>query len=137
MNQIEVVAAIFINKGKILCMQRGKGKYEYISFKYEFPGGKIDSGEEQRQALTREIKEEMDLEILPERFEFFMTINHQYPDFEIIMHSFLVKVDSPDFNRTEHISHSWVLPKDLKSLDWVQADLPIVEAIILKGDFGC
>lgn len=58
MKHIKVVAAIITHKEKILCVQRGVHKYNYISKKYEFPGGKIEIGETQEDALIREIKEE-------------------------------------------------------------------------------
>ena len=63
MKQLEVVAAILTYKGKILCMQRGKGNYPYVSFKYEFPGGKIEPGESRHEALERELREEMNIHI--------------------------------------------------------------------------
>src|SRR5690606_40168734 len=58
-----VVAAIIQHKGKILCTQKGPGKYDYISYKYEFPGGKVEVGETVQAALHREIKEEIRLDI--------------------------------------------------------------------------
>ena len=57
--KIEVVAAIIQNGNKILCVQKGKNKYSYISGKYEFPGGKVEAGETKEQALCREIREEL------------------------------------------------------------------------------
>ena len=53
MEEIKVVAGIIENNDKILCMQRDKGKYDYVSFKWEFPGGKIEEGETNEQALKR------------------------------------------------------------------------------------
>ena len=58
-----VSAAIIIENKKILCVQRNKGKYNYISYKYEFPGGKLEEGEKEEDALKREISEELNLEI--------------------------------------------------------------------------
>ena len=84
---IEVSAAIiFLNK-KILCFQRGKNKYDYVSYKYEFPGGKINKHEDPAEALKREIREELEIEI--KIIKKFKTIFHKYPDFEIKMHSFI------------------------------------------------
>ena len=56
---IEVSAAIIYVQNNILCLQRGKSKYNYVSYKYEFPGGKLDKGEDPLKALKREIKEEL------------------------------------------------------------------------------
>ena len=77
MKQIEVVAAIIQFENKFLCVQRGEGKYDYISLKYEFPGGKIEAGESQQQALKREIREELQYDIQLEQK--FLTVEHQYP----------------------------------------------------------
>ena len=73
MKHLDVVAAIIIHDGKILCVQRDTNKYDYISKKYEFPGGKIEENEIAEDALKREIKEEllMDVEVQKE----FLTVN--------------------------------------------------------------
>ena len=67
MKEVEVVAAIIVDDHKILCVQRGLNKYEYISKKYEFPGGKIEPGETEVNALIREIKEELCMDIHAQR----------------------------------------------------------------------
>ena len=59
MKHIQVVAAIVIHNDKILCVQRGQNKYEYISLKYEFPGGKLKPNENDEEAIKREVKEEL------------------------------------------------------------------------------
>ncbi|MBP6300238.1 MAG: NUDIX domain-containing protein, partial [Arenimonas sp.] len=63
MKHIEVSAAIIINDGKILCVQRNVNKFDYISMKYEFPGGKLELGESKEVAVKREINEELNLDI--------------------------------------------------------------------------
>ena len=80
---IEVVAAIIIYQGKFLCCQRGDHKFSYISNRFEFPGGKIEQGETAEDALRREIKEELNLELMVHKHV--LKINHQYPDFNLIM----------------------------------------------------
>ena len=60
---VEVVAAIIVHNDEILCVQRGPNKYAYISEKFEFPGGKIEPGEDQVSALKRELNEELNVEI--------------------------------------------------------------------------
>jgi 8-oxo-dGTP diphosphatase len=129
---LEVVAAILLYDGKILCAQRGLGKYEYISYKYEFPGGKLEPGESQKEALRRELIEEMDVDIETERMEFFYTVNYTYPDFHVEMHSYICEVDLPEINLKEHVSIEWLKSDELKKLDWMPADMPIVEALCEK-----
>ena len=79
MKEIKVVAGIIENNGKILCMQRDKGKYDYVSFKWEFPGGKIEDGETNEKALKRELLEEMDLDVIVGIY--FCDVESTYPDF--------------------------------------------------------
>ncbi|WP_316741956.1 (deoxy)nucleoside triphosphate pyrophosphohydrolase [Pedobacter antarcticus] len=78
---MQVVAAIIIYQGKILCVQRDKHEYAYLSDKFEFPGGKVEAGETNEEALIREIKEELAMDISIDSL--FCTIEHQYPDFFI------------------------------------------------------
>jgi len=129
MKNLNVVAAIIIHNGQILCMQRGQAKQDYISYKYEFPGGKIELGETRIEALMRELKEEMNIEVKIAEEDYFMTINHSYPDFELTMHSYICHVDTKEFVRKEHIDHQWVIPQELNTLEWVPADYPIVERL--------
>lgn len=133
MKHLEVVAGIILYKDKILCMQRNVGKYDYISYKYEFPGGKMEEGESKTEALMRELREEMELEVKISDKDFFATVIHEYPDFLITMHSFICETDTMKFVRKEHINHQWLNVEELQSLDWAEADKPIVEKI-LKGD---
>ena len=127
MKSIEVVAAIIQNGDKTLCVQRGPAKYDYIHHKYEFPGGKIEVGETKESAIIREIKEELHLDIYEPKF--FNTVNHQYPDFYITMHSFVCSIDHKDITLTEHIDQKWLKIDELKSLDWAAADIPIVKKL--------
>ncbi|MDW7732463.1 MAG: (deoxy)nucleoside triphosphate pyrophosphohydrolase, partial [Methanolobus sp.] len=124
----EVVAAIIIDDNKILCVQRDYGKYDYISLKYEFPGGKIESDETKEQALKRELLEELDLDINIDRQ--FVTVDHQYPDFSVTMHSFICSKLNSNLNLKEHIAFKWVNPENLSNLDWAEADLPIVSKLM-------
>tara|TARA_B100000963_G_C22260496_1_gene508326 strand:- start:164 stop:553 length:390 start_codon:yes stop_codon:yes gene_type:complete len=127
MKFIEVVAAILIFDSKILCVQRGHEKYDYISKKWEFPGGKVEENESLEAALKREILEELDIKL--STCEFFLTVNHQYPDFQIKMHSFVCKVSSRNIELQEHIDFKWLGRRELDILDWAEADLPIVEKL--------
>lgn len=126
--QVEVVAAIIKNNGRILCVQRGENKLPYISKKYEFPGGKIEKGESKIETITREIKEELFMDISTE--EEFITVQHEYPDFHLTMHSFICSCENPEVQLTEHIDYKWLLSSELEGLDWAAADIPIVDKLI-------
>lgn len=124
----EVVAAIIRSKDKILCVQRGQSKYDYISDKYEFPGGKMEAGETKEETIKREIFEELKMVI--DIQQEFLTVTHHYPDFSITMHSFLCSCENPNVTLTEHIDFKWLSKDELSHLNWAAADLPIVEKLI-------
>ena len=131
MKKIEVVAAIINFENKILCVQRPKNKLPYISEKFEFPGGKIEEGETKVEALKRELIEE--LNITANIKSLYLTVIHEYPDFELTMHSFLCEVKSQELKLNEHISLEWLTLKELKNLDWAAADIPIVNKLVSNG----
>lgn len=121
---IEVVAAVIIHQGKILCTQRGWNKHAYISNKWEFPGGKVELGESWENALVREIKEELQLDIA--NLIHFTTVHHTYPDFELIMHAFIAETLFTMPVLIEHLDYQWLPIQALNTLDFAAADLPIV-----------
>ena len=123
-----VSAAIIVENKKILCVQRNKGKYDYISYKYEFPGGKLEEGENEEDALRREISEELNLEI--EVAEKFLEVTHEYLDFNLTMHSYICKANTEQLVLKEHIDVKWLQKDELIELDWAAADLPIVSKLI-------
>ena len=133
MKHYEVVAAVIEYEEKILCMQRGEAKFEYVSYKYEFPGGKVEVGEENYTALERELKEEMDMNVSIGEDDYLLTVEHIYPDFAITMHAYLCKVGNPDFVMREHVDYKWLSVSELDTLEWAEADKPIVEW--LKKEF--
>ena len=128
MEKVEVVAAIIENQDKILCLQRGMSKFDYIAYKYEFPGGKVEEGESQEGALKREIREELKYDIKVE--ERFMKVEYHYQDFILIMDSFLCSADTTTFILIEHIDYQWLNPEEFDKLDWAAADIPIVEKLM-------
>lgn len=131
MKKIEVVAGIIHFKNEILCVQRPQSKLSYISEKFEFPGGKIESGETRKEALKRELEEE--LSIVPEINELCLTVTHTYPDFELTMHAYQCEVDSKEIVLHEHIDEKWLTLSELSKLDWAEADIPIVEKLLCNG----
>ena len=127
---IEVVAAIIRHEGKYLCVQRGKSRYAYVSEKFEFPGGKVEAGETQLEALIREIAEELEIEIQAEKH--LVSVTHHYPDFSIVLHAWLCQSFTKEIQLKEHISMQWLLPNELHKPDWAAADLPVVKALHLE-----
>ena len=132
MKTVEVVAAIIKVDSKFLCLQRGESTHDYVSFKYEFPGGKLEIGESRQQALIREIEEELNYAIQVERE--FLTVEHQYPDFLLLMHSYLCTAKDVNFTLTEHIDYKWLIANQLESLDWAAADRGIVKQLVSENE---
>lgn len=129
MKTVEVVAGIILDDSdRIFCVQRGVSNKPYISKKWEFPGGKLEEGETREGALIRELKEELRIEVDP--FEFVLTVDHTYPDFRLIMHSFKCRIlNDKEPELTEHLQSKWLNTSDLDELDWAAADVPIVEVL--------
>ncbi len=115
-----VVAAVVEVDGKVLCMQRGKTRYTYTSYLWEFPGGKIEEGETPQQALHRELIEEMDLDV--EVHELLATVTHDYPDFTITLAAYRCVATTTHFTMREHAACRWLSWADLPSLSWCAAD---------------
>ena len=136
MKTLNVVGAILTCHNKILCAQRGEGKYDYVSYKYEFPGGKIEPGETPKEALHRELIEEMLVDIDIEDMTCFDTVEHEYPDFIIRMSTFKAPLKEKKITLTEHVDIQWLAPSELDSLDWASADLPIVEKLMEEDKLG-
>lgn len=131
MKKIEVVAGIIYFENKILCVQRPKNKLSYISEKFEFPGGKIELGETKEEALNRELLEELNIVAAIESF--YTTVVHEYPDFELTMHSYICEVKTKELTLNEHIGLEWLNLDELNRLDWAAADIPIVNKLIRNG----
>lgn len=129
MKSIEVVAAIIQYQDTFLCVQRAPSKLPYVSEKYEFPGGKVEKNETHSEALIREIEEELSLSLT--NTSFYMTVEHSYPDFHLIMHAFLCPITKPaNIALNEHIDQQWLTRNELMQLDWAAADIPIVQKLI-------
>lgn len=122
MKTINVVAAIIINNNKLFATQRGYGEFKDG---WEFPGGKIEEGETPGQALKREIREELDTEI--EVGELVDTIEYDYPNFHLSMKCFACTIKSGDLVLKEHESARWLGKDELHSVDWLPADIGILE----------
>ena len=132
MKVIEVVAAIIHDEeGRIFATQRGYGP---MKDGWEFPGGKMESGETPEEALKREIWEELETRIEVEQL--FETIDYDYPDFHLTMHCYICKVESGELTLKEHEAARWLTKEQLSSIDWLPADLSLIghlkESIYLR-----
>ena len=130
--KIEVVAAVIEYKGRLMAFRRGESKYSYVSNKFEFPGGKVKQGEDLRLALKRELNEELELDATVK--DFIDKVEHDYKDFSIIMHCFLVHLKEFSGTLNEHTEYRDISLSEAGSLDWIAADRPILE--ILKSKFN-
>lgn len=122
--QIEVVAAIITDGEKIFATQRGYGEFKDG---WEFPGGKIEKGETPKQALQREIREELTVEI--EVGDLFDTVEYDYPDFHLTLHCFFCIIKSGELVLKEHRAARWLTKETLDSVDWLPADVELIEKL--------
>ena len=123
MKTIEVVAAVLLKDKQVLATQRGYGD---LQGRWEFPGGKIEPGEVHKVALSREIEEELDVQITVG--DFLITVEYDYPNFHLIMHAYQCELLG-DFHLQEHSAARWLNLETLYDVDWLEADLPIVECV--------
>ena len=121
MKEIKVVAAIIQKENKILATKRGYG--EFINM-WEFPGGKIESGETKEQALVREIKEELNIEISVDKFA--IDIEYQYPNFYLFMSCFMCSIKEGSIELLENNDGKWITKEELNTLNWLPADIDAV-----------
>lgn len=124
MKIIRVVAAIIIKNGEVFATQRGYGDFKGG---WEFPGGKIDAGETPEEALIREIKEELDTEV--EVIELLDTVEYDYPNFHLSMDCFICSIKSGDLVLKEHEAAQWLTKETLDSVNWLPADLGLIDKI--------
>ena len=128
MKTVEVAAAIIERDGKILATQRGYGTFKDG---WEFPGGKLEPGELPIEALVREIREELDATIDVERPV--CVIDYAYDDFCLHMHCFLCHLKDGSFTLLEHEASRWLGAHELFSVDWLPADIQVIEEIRRQG----
>ena len=124
MKTIEVVAAIIIRDGQVFATQRGYGQWQGW---WEFPGGKMEPGETPQEALRREIREELDVEIAVERKV--CTVEYDYPQFHLRMHCFWCSIAQGALQLKEHQSAQWLAKEEWESVDWLPADVEVVKRL--------
>ena len=125
---INVVAAAIEKDGKFFCAQRPEGKS--LGGFWEFPGGKLETGESPEQALIREIKEELNSEI--EIVTYINEASYDYDFGTVIMKTYHAKLISGNLELLEHQNSTWLAPNELDTLNWAPVDQPAVELLSNK-----
>ncbi|MET1054590.1 MAG: (deoxy)nucleoside triphosphate pyrophosphohydrolase [Pedobacter sp.] len=121
---IDVTCALIIgHKGKILVAQRSSSMR--LPLKWEFPGGKVEAGEEAGECLLREIAEELNVEV--EIIRAMLPSEHDNGQQAIRLIPFICRIKSGDIQLTEHAAIVWLEPEKLDTLDWAEADIPVVQ----------
>ncbi len=124
MKTVKVVAAVIRKGNKIFATERGYGEFKD---KWEFPGGKIESGESGPEALKREIREELDTII--EVGDYIDTIEYDYPTFHLSMECYWCSVVEGKLTLLEHENALWLDRDSLLSVEWLPADLVIIDKV--------
>jgi len=124
MKTIRVVAAVIIKDGQIFATARGYGDYKGL---WEFPGGKIEPGEMPKEALKREIREELSAEI--QVLDLIQTIEYDYPDFHLSMDCFWAEIFKGELVLKEAEDARWLTKDELDSVQWLPADSELLSCI--------
>lgn len=127
-----VTAGIITREGRILICQRRKGSWG--EYKWEFPGGKVEDGEDPRECLRRELNEELAIE--PEIGALFCRLNHRYPDREVELIVFHVPGYTGAVHNRQFESIRWVGREEIAQFDFLEADRPVIEAVARASLFG-
>lgn len=124
MKTINVVAAVIFKDGRVFATQRGYGEFKDG---WEFPGGKIEPGESPEDALRREIREELEVEV--NVGELIDTIEYDYPAFHLSMKCYACTIADGHPHLLEHEAAKWLSSTQLSSVDWLPADITLIPQI--------
>ena len=127
---LEVVAAIIFFENKILVTQRKYHKNAAFSYKFEFPGGKVENNEDKITALRRELLEELNLELT--NFKHFASYNYSYDTDKIKLHFFISNANELKLTLKVHKAYKLVTVKKLSQLEWLAADYKVIKMIQSK-----
>ncbi len=123
---IHVACAIIERDGLVLAAQRREGMR--MALKWEFPGGKVDPGESPEECIHRELMEELDITVAIDRA--LEPVTHDYSFFTVTLYPFICRILSGEMVLREHVALRWLPPEDLPSLDWAEADIPLVREYV-------
>lgn len=124
MKTINVVAAVIMNEGKVFATQRGYGEFKDG---WEFPGGKVEAGESPEEALRREIREELEVEV--NVGDLIDTIEYDYPAFHLSMKCYACTIAGGSPHLLEHEAARWLSADQLDSVAWLPADITLIPKI--------
>ncbi|SEQ59200.1 8-oxo-dGTP diphosphatase [Hyunsoonleella jejuensis] len=125
MKELKVVCGIIYDLDKIFIARRKKGKV--LSNKWEFPGGKIEEHESESNALLRELKEELGMNVIIKKKLGYNI--HEYNNFTINLVAYSCRFISATYELTDHDRFEWVLPNRLKEYDLTEADIAFVSLL--------
>lgn len=123
MKHLHVACAVIEDKGRVLATQRSQSMS--LPLKWEFPGGKIRDGEHPDDCLRRELLEELGIEVVIEKP--LPETTHRYQTFIVTLHPFLCRIAKGEITLFEHAASCWLRSDELPTLDWADADWPLVE----------
>jgi 8-oxo-dGTP diphosphatase len=123
---LRVTCAIVERDGRVLAARRSVSMSQPL--KWEFPGGKIRDGESPEECLARELVEELGIRVRVGRA--LAPATHRYPAFAVTLYPFACAIESGEIVLHEHAEAVWLPPGELKSLDWADADVPVVDAYL-------
>lgn len=124
MKTINVVAAVIMTEGKVFATQRGYGEFKDG---WEFPGGKVEAGESPEEALRREIREELEVEV--NVGDLIDTIEYDYPAFHLSMKCYACTIAGGSPHLLEHEAARWLSADQLDSVAWLPADITLIPKI--------
>lgn len=124
MNTINVVAAVIMKEGRVFATQRGYGEFKDG---WEFPGGKVEAGESPEEALRREIREELEVEV--NVGDLIDTIEYDYPAFHLSMKCYACTIAGGSPHLLEHEAARWLSADQLDSVAWLPADITLIPKI--------
>ena len=131
MKNIEVVAGVIFNKeNKIFCAKRKD--YGELGLRWGFPGGKIERGESNKEALISELLEELSIDV--EVKDYIITIFHKYKSFNLIMHAYYCNIKNGNIKLNDHVEYKWLQLNELDALEWAEADIPIIDELRKRGN---
>ena len=129
---IHVACAIIEENGRVLAAQRSESGR--MPLKWEFPGGKIHVNESPEECLKREVMEEMGARLEIKRA--LPPASHDYADFSVTLYPFVCSLATKEITLHEHKAVKWLLPNEMLSVDWAEADIPIIKAYLEGIDSG-